>query len=264
MVKAGTSGQLRWRAGDPGFSHNLIAHWEAFVCPSRRLLTLLPFLQAQLPIDSYLHVVDLAAGVGCDAVALAKLGYSVVANEIQPEFLEASRVRAKAEGVRLDCRTADWRVISAALGTKCMDAAILLGNSFCLLLDREDRKQAAVSIAALLRPGGRLIVDERNFRYMQRERSTILRGEFRYSRRVMFCGEEVQGVPVSIVSRHVRFEYRDSEGHCFGALRMWPFRERELVETFEQEGLRLVNSFADLGGGTGETADFFTHVLDKP
>ena len=142
---------------------------------------------------------------------------------------------------------------------------MLMGNSFSLLRERELCRRAAREMAAILADGGVLIVDERNFRYILRERRSILAGEFCYKRRVIYCGQQVTGIPVNIDKHSVTFEYRECpEGAKMGTLLMRPFAEGEVAQLFLEAGLELVATHSDLENGIRDDADFYTYVFRKP
>src|SRR5262245_31591298 len=58
------------------------------------------------------RVVDLACGSGATAVDLAQRGLAVVAIDLSPTFLRATRARARAEKVHVTVRRGDLRSFS--------------------------------------------------------------------------------------------------------------------------------------------------------
>ena len=119
-------------------------------------------------------VYDCACGTGIDSVMLLEEGYKVVSTDALDVFLEkAQEIKQKREeladwqigvGDWLDLKSAE--VDHPALG---YDAIICIGNSFCALPDFEGGSnthlKAVQNFKDLLKKGGILIIDHRNYDY---------------------------------------------------------------------------------------------------
>lgn len=241
----------------------LAERWTDFVGCNRRLETEGPFLLNILGRRG-VRVLDAAMGIGCESIFLARHGFRVTGNEISPTFRRLAEGRAQSEAVRFDVTAIDWTNLSAVFGRNTFDAVLILGNSLCLLRDAEARRQAVLNFREVCAKGGTVLVDERNFEYILRNRAAILDGDFRYSGRVMYCGTEVSGRPTAIDSECVRFtyEYRPS-GDYLGHLDMHPFCEGEMAELFNQAGLTCIERYSDLAKGYRGDADFYTYVFSN-
>lgn len=247
-----------WRAA---LERRLATGWPAFVDCERRLRLEGPFLLEVLG-QRGLRVLDAAMGIGCEAVFLAREGYDVIGNEISPNLRTIATSRARKEGVRLTATRADWRNLGATFRPGEFDAALLLGNSLCLLREQRERRLAAEGLRLICKPGAAVVVDERNFGYILGNRRAILAGHFRYSGRVMYCGRTVRGVPVSIDDDCVRFVYRETAGgKAIGQLDMHPFRRGELVGLFHAAGFHEAKIYSDFVPGYRDSADFYTYVF---
>jgi len=242
-----------------GFQSSLVRAWPAFVDCRARLRTLLPFLTATIPLRA--RVIDLAAGIGCEAVALAELGYQVTANEINPALHRLAARRAQHWTDHLKLRRCDWRHIATEMGGERFGALLLLGNSFCLLPDEDERRQALCEFVSLCDTDAAFIVDLRNFKYILRARDAILGGRFRYSGRVMYCGKRISGHPIAISPDRVTFGYFGEDGLKRGTLDMVPLLVDDLIAACGRVGFRAVAVFSDLKPGIDESADFFTCVF---
>jgi SAM-dependent methyltransferase len=155
-----------------------------------------------------------------------------------------------------------WQRVERFFQSGSFDVTLVLGNSLCLLREQESRRAAARNFRAICKAGGTLVVDERNFDYILRERRRILEGNFRYSARVMYCGTSIQGRPDVIEDNHVRFVYEDvKKRKALGHLDMHPFKRGELVELFRTAGFASAEVFSDFQPGYRDSADFFTYVF---
>jgi hypothetical protein len=238
---------------------DLVAIWPAFVNCRARLRTLIPFLGDHIKRSS--RVIDLAAGIGCEVSALAELGYRVTANEVNAE-LRRIAIR-RTQHMRVTWTQSDWRVIATDLGHVQFGTLLLLGNSFPLLITQHDRQRALEQFFALSDADGIFICDLRNFDYILREREAILKGNFRYSRRVMYCGQQVTGRPIAISSSVVTFGYFDKSGRQRGTLDMVPLSVDEMVDACKRAGFQYFDVFSDFKPGLDDSADFFTFVFRR-
>jgi len=242
----------------------LASRWADFVDCPKRLKQLGPFIMKQLsPFDSP-RVLDACMGIGCETISLTSKGVDVVGNEISPQFRRIAAAEADRQDVDIRISSVDWRELVAEFGPEAFDAVLVLGNSLCLLRKRRDRLRAIENFGNICRPGGIVLVDERNFRYILRNRRQIVLGKFRYSGRVMYCGTKVRGRPIHIGDDRVTFVYENcASGGPIGKLDMYPFRKGEIMELFRPAGFPRVDVYSDLERGYRDDADFFTYVLRK-
>jgi hypothetical protein len=141
--------------------------------------------------------------------------------------------------------------------------------------------------ARLLRPGGALVCDERNFDYIIQNWDEISRdawNNFRFNKRaaenrVMYYGDSVLGAPVkwSPELGRVIFEYakvaRGEDGHIapikdgtLGTLSMFPFKKGAMLKAIRDEpSFGTVDIYSDLekSGDLDPTADFYTYVAHR-
>jgi len=241
----------------------LADRWPDFVDYSARLETEGPFLLHL--VNKYgSRVLDAAMGIGCESIFLAENHARVVGNEINPRFRRAARLYTRHTNASLKVTSIDWRNLGKVYAEGNFDIVLVLGNSLCLLQHSRDRRRSVMNFVAVCEKGGVVVVDERNFGYIQRYRAQILNGDFRYGGRVMYCGQTIAGYPVAIDSDCVQFAYEDVEKKVvLGYLDMYPFAEGELVDLFHQAGCTCVELYSDLSPGYDEKADFYTYVFRK-
>jgi ubiquinone/menaquinone biosynthesis C-methylase UbiE len=95
-------------------------------------------------------VLDVATGTGNAALAAARCGCDVVGVDYVPELLERGRVRARAEGLRVEFVTGDAEDLPFPDGA--FDAVLsTVGVMFA-----PDQEQAAAELVRVCRPGGRI------------------------------------------------------------------------------------------------------------
>lgn len=152
-----------------------VAGWHAHVTSTRgfeevrdRLLA----ISGPRPADA---CVDLGAGTGFVALALAPLVDSVLAVDISPDMAESLVARAAQAGLRnVRAEVADLRTFR--LPTASVDLVV---SSYALHHLRDDDKRAmAAEVARWLRPGGRVVVADMMFgRGASRRDREILRAK---------------------------------------------------------------------------------------
>ena len=113
------------------------------------------FFAGALALSPGSSVLDVPCGHGRFSLELARRGCRVTGVDISPEFLEAGRAAARAEGLSIDWRQSDMRELP---WQRTFDAVLCAGNSFGYF---DDAGHAAFLCAAakVLVPGGRLLLD---------------------------------------------------------------------------------------------------------
>jgi SAM-dependent methyltransferase len=120
------------------------------------------------PLPAGARVLDCACGVGLLAAGLALRGFETHASDASPAMVERTRALAARLGVEVRARVCAWE----ALPTQPeFDALFCVGNS---LAHAADRRAALAAMAAVLRPGGTLVLTSRNW---ERERAAGTRLE---------------------------------------------------------------------------------------
>lgn len=148
--------QQRRIPGAEGYAERapeLIQRWQSlsFTDRPQPVLDLVP----AAPAD----ILDIGAGIGTDASALAALGHRVTAVEPTMELLQAGRELHKQASIAWVVDSLPCLAIVTAQG-KNVDLVLL--SAVWMHLDAVERQQAMPVIAALLRPTGRMIMSLRH------------------------------------------------------------------------------------------------------
>ncbi|WP_309385012.1 class I SAM-dependent methyltransferase [Cerasicoccus frondis] len=105
------------------------------------------------------RVLDLGAGAGQNAAALARLGFQVTAIEPMPEFLQAAQ--AAYTGLAIDWRQDSLPLLDSLVGGEASFRFMLVDGVWHHLSEAE-RRAAFERLAPLLVSGGRLALSLRN------------------------------------------------------------------------------------------------------
>jgi len=264
----------------PLFVDTLSDNWELFIHPKERLRKEGPFLSrvlARFGAPNDVWVIDAAAGIGVETAWLINSGFNVIANEIESSLRKKASQYAQQNGIRLPMQQftqANWLDFDHAFQHNSFHVILVLGNSLCLLANSREVKHALRNFYKILKPGGVLIVDERNFQYILDKWEDIAKDpkrNFRYSREVMYCGDIVQGFPTRKTRERVIFTYfkrTNSAWQEIGQLSMLPFKRGQLLEWLKESGFSEIEIYCDLEDDPSntfkETSDFYTYVATKP
>jgi SAM-dependent methyltransferase len=150
----------------------LAVDYDRFVNWEGRLQHELPFFERLFERHGVRSVLDAACGTGHHAIALVQRGYRVVGTDLSLEMVERARQNAAAAGV--DARFEVVGLGDAAGLEEQFDAAICLGNSLPHLLTGDAVSTALADFAAVLRPGGLLVLQNRNFDRVWAERERFM------------------------------------------------------------------------------------------
>ncbi len=142
------------------FYDALAADYDRFVNWPARLKGELPFLERLFAERGVRRVLDAACGTGQHAIALARRGYQVVGADSSAAMIEQDRRNAAVAEVEATFVVAGLGGMAALDGG--FDAVLCLGNSLPHLLSAPAVSQALADFAAVLRPGGLLIIQNRN------------------------------------------------------------------------------------------------------
>jgi SAM-dependent methyltransferase len=139
----------------------LAADYDRFVNWKGRLSHELPFFDSLFEGHGVRRVLDAACGTGHHAIALAQRGYETTGTDLSRAMIEQAQRNAARLGGTATFAVAGLGELSS-LG-QTFDAALCLGNSLPHLLSAAAVRQALADLADVLRPGGFLVIQNRNF-----------------------------------------------------------------------------------------------------
>ena len=138
----------------------LAADYDRFVNWEGRLAHEMPFFERLFQQHGVQRVLDAACGTGHHAIELARRGYDVVGADLSAPMIERARQNGATAGVKAAFFVAGLGELARPGET--FDAALCLGNSLPHLLTADEVAAALVDFANVLRPGGLLVIQNRN------------------------------------------------------------------------------------------------------
>jgi SAM-dependent methyltransferase len=147
------------------FYHLVYPDWEFSV--RRQAVALDKLIKSQWG-GEIKTVLDVACGVGTQALGLAQLGYEVTASDISSAELERARREASARGLSIAFSQADMREAFLHHGRQ-FDLVLACDNSVPHLLSDDDLLAAFRQFFQCTRPGGGCILSVRDYDKEERE-----------------------------------------------------------------------------------------------
>jgi glycine/sarcosine N-methyltransferase len=182
------------------------------------------------------RVLDAATGSGFHAAQLPKAGFDVTASDGSPTMVQRARRNFDRLGVDVPVHRCDWQALDARVLGK-FDAVLCLGSSLCHVFDREARIAVLKRFRQMLKPGGLLLIDQRNF-------EAILAGRFRSTGRYYYCGDTASVTLGELDESVCEFVYRFADG-AQHRLRVCPIRPRQLQDELRAAGFRAPHAYGD-------------------
>jgi SAM-dependent methyltransferase len=128
-----------------------------------------PVLEA---LEPGAEILDCACGVGFDAMALARLGYRVSASDASEGMVERARQSITEANLQIPVVCCPWDQLPTVFRTQ-FDAVFCLGNSISHAPSADAMLRAFVAMHTLLRPGGLVVVESRDWEQMRAERQRL-------------------------------------------------------------------------------------------
>jgi glycine/sarcosine N-methyltransferase len=231
--------------------------YDRFVDWPGRLAAELPFIERQLRAVGARRVLDAACGTGMHALALARRGYTAVGVDLSPGMIERARANAAAAEVDVPFEVAGFGALNAQVGIG-FDALLCLGNSLPHLLTPADLAAALADFAACLRPGGLLLIQNRNFdavlargeRWMDPQAHQEGEAEWLFLR---FYDLKPDGtLAFNLVT--LRREGSDAWRQQVSITRLWPLRREELTTALDAAGFGAITCWGDMQGASFDPA----------
>jgi SAM-dependent methyltransferase len=145
--------------------------YDHFVNWQSRLAAEMPFLEQLLSQidtghDQALSILDAACGTGMHAIELSRRGYRAAGADYSRGMVDAARVNAQTSGAKVLFKQAGFMELRDVFEKEDVfpfDAITCFGNSLPHLTHREEIREALADFAACLKPGGMLVLQNRNF-----------------------------------------------------------------------------------------------------
>ncbi|MGF6095064.1 class I SAM-dependent methyltransferase [Pseudomonas sp. 18175] len=218
------------------YSADFVERWDELIDWDKRKAGEGGFFEKLLRDHGVQSVIDVSTGSGFHAVQLKTAGFDVVATDGSSTMLTKARANFREHGLDIQSHYRDWLALDAQeLGQ--FDAVVCLGSSLCHVFAAHDRLKVLEKFRALLKPGGLLIVDQRNF-------FAIRAGNFKASGNYYYCGTNAS-VSLGQVDQHLcEFIYTFDNAEQY-RLKVYPLLPGELATEVLASGFSVHESYGD-------------------
>jgi glycine/sarcosine N-methyltransferase len=235
----------------------LASDYDRFNNWENRLAAELPFIEQFLngipnPAGAPLKVLDSACGTGMHSIALTGRGYTVSGADLSAPMVESARANAAQAGVQMRFEAAGFGSLAATFGSSSFDALVCLGNSLPHVLTQPELRLALNDFADCLRPGGRLLIQNRNFdavmasrqRWMEPQPFSDAEHEWLFVRFYDFEPDGLIRFNMVTLKRPLGGDWQS----VATSTRLAPQLEADLVREVGEVGFTNIQTFGSMGG----------------
>jgi glycine/sarcosine N-methyltransferase len=240
------------------------SEYDHFVNWDNRLAFELPFLEQQLLSaprttgQTSPRVLDAACGTAMHAIALARRGYPSAGADLSAGMIAQAKTNALAAGLELPLVVAGFGDLTQAFGPASFDALLCLGNSLPHLLSLPDLDAALLDFAHLLRPGGVIVLQNRNFdailarqqRWMEPQSYQQGDDERLYVRFYDFLPDGLINFHMLTLTRRTPAAWQQS----ITTSQLYPISQSELTSALARSGFARITSYGGLNGSPFDSA----------
>lgn len=236
--------------------------YDRFVNWPGRLAYEMPFLekqaaQAQPAKGGAARILDTACGTGWHAIALGKLGYAAAGCDLSAGMVAKAQQNAAAQNLEAFFFQAGFGEIAskaAAAGQGPFDLLLCLGNSLPHVLDQQALQASLEDFNACLRPGGYLLIQNRNFETVLAERQRWMEPQAqRDGNREWVFLRFYDFRPDGLIDFNVVTLHRTEEQpwqQQVSTTQLYPLRQPELTTALASAGFTNIQYFGDMRGGS--------------
>ena len=216
-----------------------------------------PFFQKVFAQVNAAKVLDAACGTGRHAILFASWGLAVSGLDVSKDMIAKARQAAAETGLDIDFRVRGIEEADSEF-MKEFDAVTCIGNSLPHLKSIEDLKRAFVSLRNVLKPGGLMLLQLRNYhRVIAREEKFMPLNtrvedgkEFLYLRMTEMGNEFVTfNIIVLVKDEAGNWSYRvESE-------KLKPWQAPDIEASLNETGFSITGKYGDFGFSSFDPRD---------
>jgi SAM-dependent methyltransferase len=192
------------------------------------------------------RILDCACGIGADAIALVRRGYSVNASDGSTNMVAEARRRSRQFGVEIDIRQSSWQGLPERV-PGAFELILCLGNSIVHSGTKSNMIASLEGIKKVLSPGGVLVVDSRNWEYLYQSRPRIITSHRVIERQDIRCSSLYIWTIPDDFNQPCRAEivllFEDADDiitHRRYVIDFTPFRRADLKDAIHSIGLTVI------------------------
>ena len=231
--------------------YDRFVNWEA------RLSAEIPFLSDQLDTmkagsGGSVTVLDAACGTGRHVIALSDLGFDCAGADFSKYMVEKAHSNANEAGQDIVFKHAGFGELSDVFNDGAFDGVICLGNSLPHVLDELGLAAALADFRRVMRFGGKLILQNRNFDQVLSLQSRFMPPQtYREGKRTWVFARFYDFDPDGRLTFNVQVLYSQN-GEDFSqkviSTRLWPMKRELLLSFLKAASFGKFELFGNLEG----------------
>jgi glycine/sarcosine N-methyltransferase len=231
--------------------------YDRFVNWKARLALEIPFLTSELSAPACqtggtASILDAACGTGHHAVALARQGFECAGADSSAKMIEIAQTNAQSANQDVLFKQAGFGQLFQAFNGQSFDSMICLGNSLPHILDKNKMVEALTDFKAVLRPGGKLIIQNRNFDSVIKDKKRWMDPQtYREGDKTWFFIRFYDFDEDGLITFNILI-LSSQDGENFDqqviSTRLWPVKKEKMVQLLEQAGFKNIRTYGDLQG----------------
>lgn len=231
--------------------------YDRFVNWKERLAFEMPFIEAQVKklqkvAGAGLDILDTACGTGMHAITLAMSGHRLSAADLFPQMVEIGKENARKAGVNVRFESAGLGDMASTFGVELFDLLLCLGNSLPHLTSETELQKALRDFAAVLRPGGMVLIQNRNFDLVMRQHQRWMEPqvfqegnkEWVFQRFYDFLPEGLIRFNIVTLKRDIDADWQTS----IASTKLRPQLKEELAQALAMVGFESVRAYGSMQG----------------
>lgn len=231
--------------------------YDRFVNWPGRLAAEMPFLvqQAQTAGGSAARVLDAACGTGMHAIALAQHGFITSGSDLSAAMIARARENAAKMGAAVDWRVGGFGELAQVFLDRAgrFDCLFCLGNSLPHVNSAGGLAAALRDFGACLRPGGRLVLQNRNFDAVTANRERWMEPQtHRDGEREWVFLRFYDYLPDGLINFNVVTLRRETPSaewtQSVASTQLYPLRQSDLLPALQSAGFGAVETYGGLNG----------------
>lgn len=192
------------------------------------------------PIEQEMWILDCSCGIGTLTLALAKRGFNVIGSDGSKGMIEQAMSAAARAGLSIPLICSIWEELPYHFADH-FELVLCLGNSLGHCRDRDDMLKSLEGMRRVLRYGGKLVTQSRNWEYLRQEKKSVTCFQWRTRDGQRCLPIYVWNFPESFYAKHMIevILVFDADGKASirsYPIAYYPFRFEQLAECLKSAG----------------------------